>query len=91
MAVLFEAIFVSGFEALVWFIFRCLRPLFGTIFFYTGELTLKFATLGRHKLQPNPYKSGANYANRGKSLALGGLVWLGLIFWGLTARFGFNL
>ena len=87
MAIIIEAIF----EAIAWFVYRCLRPVFGTIFFYTGELTFILFTLGRHKLQPHPYKSGVNHANPRRSMALGGLVWFGLIVWYLIALFGLHI
>ena len=91
MAVIIETILEAIFEAIAWFVYHCLRPVFGTIFFYTGELTLLVFTLGRHKLQPHPYKSRANHANLRRSIALGGLVWLGLILWYLIALFGLHI
>lgn len=91
MAIIIETILEAIVEAIAWVVYRCLRPLFGTLFFYTGELTFIVFTLGRHKLQPHPYKSGVNNTNPRRSIALGGLVWLGLISWYLIALFGLNI
>lgn len=95
MVILFEAILGTIVETIVeataWFVFRCLRPVLGTLFFCTGALTLTLVTLGRHKLQPHPYKSGVNPTHLRRSMALGGLVWLGLLFWGLIALFGLHI
>ncbi len=66
MAIIPQAIFA------IVFIF-----VFGVMCFYTGELTLKLVTLGRHKLQLNPFHSGVSNVNRGTSIAIGGLLWLG--------------
>ena len=87
MAIMIEAIFESMFELTSRYVWRLFRRLFGTFFFYTGELTFCIMTLGRHKLQPNPYHNRANPAAVTKSLALGGLVWLVLTIGALAIYF----
>ena len=91
MAIIVEAMLGTIFEAAAWFVCRCLRPVCGPLFFYTGELTLKVVTLGRHRLQSYPYQSVPNPANSRRSSALGGLVWLGLLLWSLIAFFGLHI
>ena len=63
----------------MWFRPDLFESAFGTFIFYTGEVTLKLVTLGRHNMQLDPDKSGNN-VNRGKSMLIGILVWIGLNF-----------